>query len=80
MPFHFDEAIDSWVCDEHGEIDSPAWVPCWSCGGEGGQDAHDDDAINYAPGEEWNGCDECRGNGGWNVCPDCNADNPDAEF
>jgi DnaJ-class molecular chaperone len=80
MAFHFDEKRDSWICDEHGEIGTPAWVPCWACFGEGGQDAYEDDPINYAPGEEWEECDECRGAGGHKVCPICNEDNPDAEF
>lgn len=54
-----------------GDLDYTGWLPCHACGGEGGQDAYEDDAINYSPGELWEKCDECRGEGGHHVCPDC---------
>jgi len=44
---------------------------CWSCGGEGCFDMHDDDPVNYAPEDTYYDCDECYGEGGWLVCPYC---------
>lgn len=80
MSVTFDKKLDTHVCSVHGNIDHTGWVPCWACGGAGGNDAHEDDAINYAPGEEWETCDECKGKEGWHVCPVCCADNPDVEW
>lgn len=78
-PFHFDRDRDTWVCVHHGDQDYTYTVQCYVCMGEGGHDEHDEDPINYAPGEEWATCRECRCVGEFRVCPACNADNPDAE-
>ena len=45
-------------------------VDCWACGGEGDFDEYDDDPINYAPGEEFSACNECRGRGFFRLCYD----------
>lgn len=76
-----DKVTGELVCEKHGEVgEDTAWVNCHACFGEGGEDACEDDPINYSPGEEWDTCTECRGRGGWVVCGQCNLDNPDAEF
>lgn len=49
------------------------WVDCWECGGEGEHDLHEEDPINFSPGEEYETCRLCRGNTGWLECP--NVDN-----
>lgn len=78
-PFVFDQARDTWVCLHHGDQDSSAWVPCWNGCDEGYFDDYEEDPIECEPGEI-SRCSECRGKGGWRVCPVCNAENPDAEF
>lgn len=45
-------------------------IECWQCGGEGEFDCYDDDPINYAPGEEFEACEICRGSGGYWMCTD----------
>ena len=45
------------------------WVQCYECGGEGDFDANDEDPVNFAPGEEYETCQLCRGRGGWLDCP-----------
>ena len=47
------------------------WEDCWQCSGEGGYDEAESDPINYAEGECWNRCEECKGRGGWNWCASC---------
>ena len=79
MSFEFDKAKDAWICSVHGEIDMPAWVPCWNGCDEGYFDAYEDDPINCDEGD-LELCGECKGHGGWKVCPECNINNPDAEF
>lgn len=63
-------------------------TPCPKCGNpnthyrrcgnfgceEGFIDEHDDDPINFAPGEEFMECDECSGHGVERWCPKCGAD------
>lgn len=38
---------------------------------EGWMDEHDDDPINFAPGESEYPCQECRGTGTEKWCPKC---------
>lgn len=40
---------------------------------EGWIDCYEDDAINYAPGEEYEMCEECQGTGVVHWCPSCGA-------
>jgi len=80
MPLTFDKKRDTHVCSIHGDVDDTGWVQCWACGGEGGNDMYEEDGVNYSPGEEWSTCDECNGKGGFVVCGQCNADNPDVEW
>ena len=61
-------------CKKCGHEES-AWRTCWSCGGEGGyHDCGEDTCCCLDPDEITNACSECRGNGGWNVCPVCVGD------
>jgi hypothetical protein len=76
--FVFNKAKNSWICSIHGEVDA-AWVPCWQGCDDGYFDAYEDDPINCDPGE-LEVCRECRGDGGWKVCAECNINNPEAEF
>jgi len=62
--------------------------PCPKCGHEpthvrhcqvihcedGYIDEHEDDAINFAPGEAYSVCQECRGTGIERWCPSCGHD------
>lgn len=41
---------------------------------EGMMDEYDDDAINYAPGEDLYPCPECKGRGCLTWCPKCGKD------
>lgn len=41
---------------------------------EGQIDEHEEDPINYAPGEAYTECDECRGHGFLHWCPACGYD------
>jgi hypothetical protein len=77
--FVFDKTKDMWVCSVHGPVDSTAWIPCWLGCEDGYFDAYDDDPINNDEGD-LEICTECHGEGGWVVCAECNANNPDAEF
>lgn len=77
--FKFDKAKDAWICSVHGEVDMTGWVPCWSGCEEGYFDEYEDDPINEEPGT-LSRCSECKGKGGWMVCGQCNADNPDVEW
>lgn len=48
------------------------WRDCTELGCEDGfMDAHDDDSINYAPGELIYKCNECNGTGTISWCPGC---------
>ena len=47
------------------------WRDCTAFCGEGFIDLHDDDPINYAPGEEIEPCPECLGTGIEHWCPKC---------
>ena len=78
--FAFDKAKDTWICSVHGDVgDCTAWVPCWAGCDDGYVDDYEDDPINCDPGD-MSYCSECKGEGGWVVCGQCNARNPDAEF
>lgn len=78
--FTFDKAKDTWICSRHGDVDGgTAWVPCWNGCEDGYFDAYEDDPINNDMGD-LELCSQCHGNGGWVVCAQCNANNPDAEF
>jgi len=78
--FAFDKAKNAWICSVHGDVsDCTAWVPCWMACDEGYVDEYEDDPINNAPGD-MSLCSECHGEGGWIVCGECNAHNPDVEF
>lgn len=77
--FTFDKVKDSWTCSVHGNVGEAAWVQCWNGCEDGYFDAHEDDPINNDEGD-LETCRECRGEGGFPVCPQCNIDNPDAEF
>lgn len=78
--FVFNKAKNTWVCSVHGEVDFTGWVPCWNGCDDGFFDEYEDDPINFAPGESYERCSECRGKGGWRVCGYCAADNPDVEW
>lgn len=81
MPLTYDKKKDTYICSIHGEVgDNTGWVQCWNCFGEGEFDEHDDDPINFSPGEAYETCSECRGEGGWVVCGECNVDNPEVEW
>ena len=67
------------VCDQHGEVAYPAWLPCWNGCDDGYFDGYDDDPLWYDEGD-MEVCGVCLGEGGWSVCPSCNLDNPDIEF
>lgn len=46
------------------------WEECWKCGGEGGRDGEElmsEDPLWYMP-DDFETCDVCNGNGGWNTC------------
>lgn len=43
-------------------------------------DEYDDDAINFAPSEEYRECSECRGQGSHEWCRDCGWDNTFQRF
>lgn len=77
--FVFDKAKDTWVCSIHGEVDNTGWVPCWNGCQYGWFDDYEEDPIECDPGEI-SRCSECKGNGGWIVCGECNANNPDVEW
>lgn len=47
------------------------WVDCWNGCDDGWFDEYEDDAINFAPGEEYRQCSQCEGKGGWLVCGNC---------
>lgn len=81
MPLTYDKKTDTHVCSVHGDVgDDTGWITCWQCGGDGEFDDYEDDPINFAPGESYETCSECRGKGGWVVCGVCNRDNPDVEW
>lgn len=49
---------------------STEWEECWNCGGEGGRDGEElmsEDPLWYMP-DDFETCDVCNGNGGWNAC------------
>lgn len=80
--FEFDRAKGTWICSVHGDVgDGTAWVPCWNGCEDGYFDAYEDDPINNYEGDLYEGdlepCRECYGEGGWTVCGQCNANNPD---
>jgi hypothetical protein len=77
--FRFDKAKDAWICSVHGEVDSTGWAPCWNGCNDGFFDDYEDDPIECEPGEI-SICQECCGKGGWQVCGECNKDNPDVEW
>ena len=45
----------------------------WDCD-DGWIDEHEDDPINFAPGEEYVMCDECCGTGNVTWCTKCGCD------
>lgn len=57
-----DGAVTCALCDYEME-----WEHCATCGGDGTEDAYEDDPINCAPGEEMT-CRECHGRGGFYFC------------
>jgi hypothetical protein len=61
---------DQPCCGKCGSYDV-TWEQCWHCYGDGEFDLHEDDSINYAPGEEYEQCSECRGVGGYQICHAC---------
>jgi hypothetical protein len=67
---HNTDPGDGDCCPRCGSYDIE-WETCYECGGDGELDCHDDDPINYAPDEEYNECQFCRGKGGWLVCHGC---------
>lgn len=77
--FVFDKAKDSWVCSVHGEVDQTGWIRCWAGCNEGWMDAYEEDPCFFDPGD-LERCRECGGKGGWKVCGQCNANNPDVEW
>lgn len=77
--FTFDEAKNTWICSVHGETDNTAYVRCWNGCENGYFDGYEEDPLWYEEGETIR-CSACKGEGGFTVCGDCNADNLDAEF
>lgn len=75
----FDKQKDTWICEKHGEVDNTGWIRCWAGCDEGWFDDYEEDPIECMPGEI-SICSECKGQGGWTVCGECNADNPDVEW
>ena len=61
---------DDAPCPKCGSYDTE-WETCWHCGGQCEFDCHDEDAINFAPGEQYETCQECQGKGGFVVCHGC---------
>jgi DnaJ-class molecular chaperone len=57
-------------CPKCGSDDTE-WETCHLCFGEGEFDMHEEDGVNYAPGEEFETCEECGGEGGYLVCHEC---------
>jgi hypothetical protein len=57
-----DGAVTCVLCDCEMEFEH-----CGTCGGDGVEDAHEDDPINCSPGEEMP-CRECHGKGGFYFC------------
>ena len=65
------DAIDNLAtCPKCGSSDCER-ESCYACLGEGGFDLHDEDAVNYAEGEEIEKCDECGGHGSYWICHGC---------
>jgi len=60
----WDEPPRCPVCGEDMERDL-----CEHCDGSGEVDCYEDDAINYAPDQEYERCGRCNGEGGWWLCP-----------
>lgn len=54
------------VCDDDCIAD--VIEHCWYCGGEGSFDRYDEDPVNYSPGEEFERCPECLGEGVFKRC------------
>lgn len=80
MPLTFDKEQQAYICSIHGDVgDNIGWIQCWNGCDEGWFDDYEEDPIEYEPGEI-SRCPECRGEGGWTVCGECNADNPDVEW
>jgi len=79
MRVTFDKTKDTHVCSIHGEVDYVGWVPCWTGCDEGYVDEYENDPINEDP-DTFSVCPECKGKGGFTVCGECNADNPDVEW
>lgn len=61
--------------DDLGIIYTPdgPWVTCWSCGGEGFHELHDEDPMWYDE-DDVKTCDICLGKGGWPLPPETNDD------
>lgn len=73
------------IDDDEYEIDD---TPCPKCGhhttrsrtcdevgcDDGYIDEHDEDPINFAPGQAYEVCQECRGTGHVRWCPKCGCD------
>lgn len=80
--FHFDKERRTWVCPEHGDVES-TWLPCFAGCNDGCFDLCFDlcegDPLMFDDGD-MKTCGACDGEGGWRVCGECNIDNPDAEF
>jgi hypothetical protein len=76
----YDKAKDTHICDKHGDVgDNTGWMPCWYGCDDGWFDDYEEDPIFFSPGD-MSRCPECKGEGGWLVCGECNADNEDVEW
>ena len=74
MPLTYDKKTDTHICTIHSDVgDNTGWVPCWNGCQDGWFDDYEDDPIFFAPGDT-STCRECKGEGGWRVCGQCNAD------
>ncbi len=67
------------ACPVHGEDVETGWIVCWSCGGSEFYDLYEEDPLMYDEGDI-EACEVCKGKGGFAVCAECNADNPDVEW
>lgn len=80
MPLTYDKKTDAHICTVHADVgDNVGWVPCWYGCDDGYFDDYEDDPICNEPGDI-SLCPECHGKGGWQVCGECNRDNPDVEW
>jgi hypothetical protein len=65
--------------EKRGWAITTGWINCWNGCDDGWFDDYEEDPIECEPGEI-SRCSECKGEGGWRVCGECNTDNPEVEW